>query len=870
MSWTGILKSPFQNWRKASKASQNSKPSKRGVQLSLDALESRLVPTTITRTSAPIFYNDLNPPSNATPLTSNYVSYQIHNDDGVDYADVWVTVGDFKAASGPVVVSPAANGPTQYNLGALAKGQTKTAFFYLTSNDDDITATQTHTVKVVNGVPGSGSVVASQNFSYTANSNDDAVQNTIQANANKVNSISVSNPAVNVGATFTVTVTGETGTIGDGKVVAFTPASYSNWRADVFQLTSTSVVLSGANTGTFTNTLAIPSNALASKANTNYVATYTFKAVAPLASAVKFSPIAYISSGQNVKHTKLGSEKASPTVSLSPPSFTSAAKTTFTYGSLGSYQVVVNGATPITYSISAGTLPAGVSLNPNTGALSGTPQVGTLGTWNFTILASNASGTSTQKFALTVIKANLVITANNQTKVYGNNFTFAGTEFSTTGLAPWDKVNSATLNSSGSRVVAPVGTYSILPSAASVTNANHYNISYARGNMVVTRANLTITAKDVSKVYGTSITLAANGYTTTGLLNGDKINMLRLASTGTIATANAGNYAIVPSNAIGSGLGNYNITYVNGNLEVTKAALTVTARDRFKYEGSEMVFQGNEFSVTGLKNSDKVNSATLESDGAPESAPQGDYAIKISNAIGTGLSNYTVTYVNGNLKVVAADNTPKSGAFTTNGSGKIQIDFRYDGGGYVGQMGVFNTAGLSAFTPGSPAYIQEVVRRVLSNSSDGYVVISDFTDAAKNSQKLAFDGAFNKGTYRGIQDFQMDKKSEFAFVLIPNGTFAEVLANPSIGGAKRALFSNSAANPSGNVQFSDITGNGTVFGWEDQRLDGPIERTPVSDRDYNDIVFKLIGASGFATSFDSVVNPKRNMKNDPAYPQVIN
>jgi hypothetical protein len=107
--------------------------------LRLEELESRTVPTTITRTSAPIFYNDLQPPAGATPFTSAYASYQITNNDGVNYANVWVTIGNFTAASGPVVVKLATNGVSAINLGPLANGATKTAFFYLGSDADAIT-----------------------------------------------------------------------------------------------------------------------------------------------------------------------------------------------------------------------------------------------------------------------------------------------------------------------------------------------------------------------------------------------------------------------------------------------------------------------------------------------------------------------------------------------------------------------------------------------------------------------------------------------------------------------------------------------------------------------------------------------------------
>src|SRR5262249_33504511 len=140
---------------------RRSPPAKASVRLCLEQLESRTVPTTITRTSPSIFYNDL-----TNNLTSAYASYQITNTDGVDYPDVWVSIGNFTAASGPPVVTLAANAPDAIDLGPLAAGQTTTAFFYLGSNADT-TDTQTHTVSVFNGPPASGPLLTSQDFSFS-------------------------------------------------------------------------------------------------------------------------------------------------------------------------------------------------------------------------------------------------------------------------------------------------------------------------------------------------------------------------------------------------------------------------------------------------------------------------------------------------------------------------------------------------------------------------------------------------------------------------------------------------------------------------------------------------------------------------------
>ena len=138
-----------------------------------------------------------------------------------------------------------------------------------------------------------------------------------------------------------------------------------------------------------------------------------------------------------------------------------------------------------------------------------------------------------------------------------------------------------------------------------------------------------------------------------GLLGTDNVDSVTLASPGAPATATvAGSpYAIVASNAVGSGLANYSITYVDGSLTVDPAALTITADDQAKPFGVDFVFAGTEFSVTGLVNADTVDSATLSSPGAPAAAAPGTYPIDISVAVGSGLANYTIAYVDGALTV---------------------------------------------------------------------------------------------------------------------------------------------------------------------------------------------------------------------------
>jgi uncharacterized repeat protein (TIGR01451 family) len=226
-------------------------------------------------------------------LTSEYVSYQITNTDGVNYPDVWATIGNFTAASGPTVVTLGATAASAIDLGPLANGQTKTAFFYLGNFTSTLSTNilQTHTVSVFNGPPATGTLLTSQDFSLT-------VQQVPFAASNTVNSVVISPSNPTLGGTFTMTVTGQTGTINfpPPPVIDFTPAAFTSWRADAFQLIGSTITLASPNAGTFTDTLLIPPAAITSPNNTNYTAVYTFHIVAPTSTPTALSPVTYISS----------------------------------------------------------------------------------------------------------------------------------------------------------------------------------------------------------------------------------------------------------------------------------------------------------------------------------------------------------------------------------------------------------------------------------------------------------------------------------------------------------------------------------------------------------------------------------------------
>jgi hypothetical protein len=266
---------------------------------------------------------------------------------------------------------------------------------------------------------------------------------------------------------------------------------------------------------------------------------------------------------------------------------------------------------------------------------------------------------------VTVNQRALTITANDQNKTYGNSFLFAGTEFTSGAgqLVDTDSVSSVTLSSDGAPATSTrTGAgpdYDIVASGASGLGLDNYDITYVAGHLHIQKRTLTITAEDQFKTYGDIIVFSGEEFSTGvgQLVNGDSVTGVLLTSAGSSATAPVSSpspgYAIAPSAALGSGLGNYEIIYVEGNLHVNRRAITVTAVPFTKvYDGGLLT------SATPL-----ITSGTLANDDSPMFHQRFD-----SKHVGTGKtlvpsghvnddnggSNYLVNFVNDTSGVITA------------------------------------------------------------------------------------------------------------------------------------------------------------------------------------------------------------------------
>ncbi|HEX3966778.1 MAG TPA: MBG domain-containing protein [Edaphobacter sp.] len=169
-------------------------------------------------------------------------------------------------------------------------------------------------------------------------------------------------------------------------------------------------------------------------------------------------------------------------------------------------------------------------------------------------------------------------------------------------------------------------------------------------------ATLTVTAADASRIYG-----AANPAltaTASGAAAGDTFTLT--ASTVATPSSPAGAYAIVPA-ATGANLANYNVVYINGNLTVGKATLTVTPGSESAVAGSLPALFG--FTITGLVNGDGPTAHTgfpSVTTTATTSSPPGTYPITAT--LGTlAAANYTFTFGTGTLTITPAASNPGAG-----------------------------------------------------------------------------------------------------------------------------------------------------------------------------------------------------------------
>lgn len=172
------------------------------------------------------------------------------------------------------------------------------------------------------------------------------------------------------------------------------------------------------------------------------------------------------------------------------PTITSASATSFAVGQAGTFTVTATGVpAPNVYSVSGDPLPNGVTFNPATHILSGTPAVGTIGTYNLIFTVGNGvAPDATQNFILTIGQAPAITSVAATTFTVGSAGSFTIT---TTGIPiPPTISNGSALPNGVSFVNNGDGTATLSGTPAAGTGGT-YNLNLTASNGFLPNATQT-------------------------------------------------------------------------------------------------------------------------------------------------------------------------------------------------------------------------------------------------------------------------------------------------------------------------------------------------------------------------------------------
>ena len=196
----------------------------------------------------------------------------------------------------------------------------------------------------------------------------------------------------------------------------------------------------------------------------------------------------------------------------------------------------------------------------------------------------------------------LIIRANNQTKVYGDTFTWLGNEFTLTWVphTGLDSVDGVTFNSPGSVATANVGTYPIGLGDAHGFGLSSFDIKYLQGTMTVTKATPTIVWADPADiVQGTALSGTQLNAEAVHPITGLWIAGTFVYTPGSGTVLSAGNGQALQVDFTPDDLVNYNTATATVHINVTAAAFAfVQAKGATNFPGDVTVAVSLDSNVT--------------------------------------------------------------------------------------------------------------------------------------------------------------------------------------------------------------------------------------------------------------------------------
>jgi lipopolysaccharide export system protein LptA len=262
-------------------------------------------------------------------------------------------------------------------------------------------------------------------------------------------------------------------------------------------------------------------------------------------------------------------------------------------------------------------------------------------------------------FAAFRIAPVLTVTANDASRFYGSaNPAFTA---SFAGFLPGDGVADLAGAVQFTTLAGPtsgIGTFVINAAQGSLLSAQGYQFSFAPGILTITPRPITVTANNLTRIYGNanpSLTFTVGGQ---GLVNGDQLTGA-LATTAGVTTG-VGNVAITQGTLAANA--NYVLTFAPGILSITPRPITVTANDAARIYGDANPSLTFTVGGQGLVNGDQLSGALATAAGATTGVGN----VAITQGTLTVSANYALTFNPGILSI-----TPRPITITANNATRI-------------------------------------------------------------------------------------------------------------------------------------------------------------------------------------------------------
>jgi hypothetical protein len=332
------------------------------------------------------------------------------------------------------------------------------------------------------------------------------------------------------------------------------------------------------------------------------------------------------------------------------------------------------GAGALTYSITSGTLPAGLALNASTGAITGTPT--TAGASTFTIKAADAFGDTpaTQSYTITVgggPATHFAVTAASGNVTAGGTVNFTVTALDANGNTANGYAGTVKFTSSDTNAALPANstlTKGAGSFQATLKTAGSQTITAtdsATATITGTTASITVTAAAASKLsVSAPATATAGTAINVSVTAQDAYGNTVTDYAGTVALTSTDSAAVLPANStLSSGVKTFSVTLKTAGDKTITATDTATA------------------TITGTSATIKVSAgaATKLIVSAPGTANAGTaigFSVTAQDAYGNTATGYT-----GTVKFTSSDANAAlpANSTLTNGAGTFQATLKTAG-----------------------------------------------------------------------------------------------------------------------------------------------------------------------------------------------